>query len=74
MTDATKLVSRAAGEAVQNLVEQYEGYHAHLMARFVEILRIQHEEPGDQARRRAIKKLILAFADDVAADSKDAPE
>lgn len=71
MPDATKLVSNAAGEAVQDIAERYDGYHAHLVGRFVEVLRIQHAEPGDRARRRAINELVTAFAAEVSARLED---
>ncbi len=72
MPDATKLVSNAAGEAVQDIAERYDGYHAHLVGRFVEVLRIQHSEPGERARRRAINELVTSFADEVSARGQDA--
>jgi len=68
VSDATRLVSTAAGEAVQDIVERYDGYHAHLVTKFVDVLRIQHTEPGDRARRRAIESLIEAFSGEVAAN------
>ena len=72
MPDATKLVANAAGEAVQDIAERYDGYHAHLVSRFVEVLRIQHSEPGDRARRRAINELVKSFAGEVSARLEDA--
>ena len=72
MPDATKLVANAAGEAVQDIAERYDGYHAHLVSRFVEVLRIQHSEPGDRARRRAINELVTSFAGEVSTRLEDA--
>ena len=72
MPDATKLVANAAGEAVQDIAERYDEYHAHLVGRFVEALRIQQSEPGDRARRRAINELVTSFAGEVSARLKDA--
>ena len=72
MPDATKLVAGAAGEAVQDIAERYDGYHAHLVGRFVEVLRIQHSEPGDRARRRTINELVTSFASEVSARLEDA--
>lgn len=72
MPDATKLVSSAAGEAVQDIAERYDGYHAHLVVRFVEVLRIQHSEPGNKAQRRAISDIVTSFASEVAARLEDA--
>lgn len=71
MPDATKLVSNAAGEAVQDIAERYDGYHADLVGRFVEVLRIQHSEPGDRARRRAISELVTSFASEAYARLED---
>lgn len=71
MSDATKLVSKAAGEAVQDIADRYDGYHAHLVGRFVDVLRIQHSEPGDRARRRAIRDLVTSFAAEVSASLED---
>lgn len=71
MPDATKLVSHAAGEAVKDIAERYEGYHAHLVGRFVEVLRIQHSEPGDRAQRRAINELVTSFAGEASARLED---
>ena len=73
MPEATKLVSNAAREAVQDIAERYDGYHAHLVGRFVEVLRIQHSVPGDRARRRAINELVTSFANEVSARLEDAP-
>ena len=39
--DAPKLLREAASEAVQDIAERYDGYHAHLVGRFTEVLRIQ---------------------------------
>ena len=72
MPDATKLVSNAAGEAAKDIAERYDGYHAHLVGRFVEVLRIQHSEPGDRARRRVINELVTTFAGEVSARLEDA--
>lgn len=72
MSDATKLVSGAASEAVQDIAERYDGYHAHLVGRFVEVLRIQRSEPGDRARRRAIRDLVTSFAAEVSTRLEEA--
>ena len=72
MPDATKLVSKASGEAVQDIAERYDGYHAHLVGRFVDVLRIQNSVPGDRARRRAIKDLVTSFAGEVSARLEEA--
>ncbi len=71
MPDATKLLANAAGEAVQDIAERYDGYHTHLVSRFTDVLRIQHSEPGDKAQRRAIKDLVTSFAKEVSARLED---
>lgn len=65
MTEATKLVSQAANKAVQNIPELYEGYHAELVKRFVEVMRLQHDELGERTRRIEIDKLVKNFANEV---------
>lgn len=72
MPDTTKLISIAAREAVQDTVERYDGYRADLVIRFLEALRIQHSEPGDRARRRAVGDLVKSFAGEVSARLEDA--
>ena len=69
MSDATRLVASAAGEAVQDIAERYDGYHEHLVLRFVEVLRIQHSEQ-ERARRRAINELVTSFASEVLAHAE----
>ena len=34
MADASKLLGEAAREAVQDIAERYDGYHAHLVGPF----------------------------------------
>ncbi len=65
MSDAAKLVSKAARAVVQDIDERYDEYHAHLVHRFVEALRIQHSEAGDKAQRRAIETLVKSFGREV---------
>ena len=72
MPNATKLVSKAAAQAVQDIAERYDRYHAHLVGRFVDVLRIQHSEPGDRARRRAIRDVVTSFAAEVSARLEEA--
>ena len=71
MADATKLLGEAAREAVRDIAERYDGYHAHLVDRFTEILRIQREET-DAAARRTIRDLVAGFANEVAAHRRSA--
>ena len=69
MADTTKLLVEAAREAVQDVAERYDGYHAHLIVRFSEVLRLQREETNEAAKR-SIGTLIAGFASEVAARSR----
>lgn len=73
MTDTTKLLVEAAGEAVSNIAERYDGYHTDLITRFTEVLRIQREETN-RAAIGSIKTLIAGFANEVAAHQRSASE
>lgn len=64
MADASKLLGEAAREAVQDIAERYDGYHAHLVGRFTEVLRIQREETN-RAAERIIGDLVASFANEV---------
>ena len=66
MGDATRLLVEAAREAVQDIPERYDGYHAHLVDRFTEVLRIQREQTNVVAKK-SIRTLIAGFANEVAA-------
>lgn len=70
MADATKLVSTAARETVQNIDERYDGYHAALVTRFTKVIRKLKCEPGPIRQRRKIRKLVRNFAREVAAKSE----
>ena len=71
MTDARRLVSRVAGETVQDITERYEGYHEDLVRTFTQVLRIQQSEPSKIAQRRTIEQHVKAFADQVANQFED---
>ena len=71
MADASKLLGEAAREAVQDIAERYDGYHAHLVGRFVEVLRIQREETNEVAKR-TIGDLVASFANEVDARCRSA--
>ena len=65
VADATQLLVEAAREAVQDIAERYDGYHAHLVDRFTEVLRIQREETNEAAKR-SIRTLVAGLAKEVA--------
>ncbi len=65
MADATRLVSTAACETVQNISELYDGYHADLVLEFVGVIRLLHAEPSTRAQRHLIKRLATGFANKV---------
>ena len=73
MADTTKLLVEAARDSVQDITERYHGYHARLIDRFTEILRIQRDEANEVATR-SIGILIASFANEVAAQRRSAPE
>ena len=66
MADASKLLGEAAREAVQDIAERYDGYHAHLVGRFAEVLRIQREQTK-KAAERTIGDLVASFSNEVKA-------
>lgn len=74
MSSTTQLVRQAAHETVQNITDRYDDYHQHLVEKFVEILRIQNFEPNEQARGRAIAKLVEAFADQASVNLLGEPD
>ena len=65
MADALNLLSTAAGEAVQDISEPYEDYHADLVRVFAQALQILHTEPNERAERRAIENLIIDLASQI---------
>ena len=71
MADATKLLVEAARDAVQDIAERYDGYHAHLVDRLTQVLRLQREETPANAKR-LINSLIAGFANEVAAQRRRA--
>ena len=71
MADATELLGEAAREAVQDIAERYDGYHARLVDRFTEVLRFQREET-EEAAKRNIRALVASFANEVAAQRRSA--
>ena len=52
----------AAREAVQDIVELYDGYHGELVRELVNALQILDSHPGQLAQRRATEDLIKRFA------------
>lgn len=73
MAEATKLVSQAASKAVQDIPELYEGYHTELVRRFVKVMRLQHDEMSERARRIEIDKLVKNFANEVRTHRSNIP-
>ena len=69
MPDTTKLLVEAARRAVHDIPERYHGYHAHLISRFTEVLRIQREEPKEAAKR-SIMTLITGFTNEITAQRR----
>ena len=65
MIDSVRLLSKAALDAVQDIPEPYQGYHAELVDTFAKVLWILHTEPNHRAELRAIESLIESFAAEV---------
>lgn len=62
MVNASRLLTAAAEEVVQDIGEPYEEYHADLVSAFARILRILQDEPSDRAQPREIRALVDSFA------------
>ena len=61
----TNLVIRAAREVAYSIDECYDGYRANLISRFGEILFDQQSENSALDQRRAVKRIVEAFATEV---------
>ena len=57
----------AAREAVEDIGEPYDGYHADLINTLTKALQLLHSEPSERAQRRATEDLIKGFAAEVSA-------
>ncbi|MCY4578429.1 MAG: hypothetical protein OXD31_05215 [Chloroflexi bacterium] len=62
MVSASRLLTAAAEDVVQDIGEPYEEYHADLVMTFAKVLRILQDEHGDRAQRREIRVLIDSLA------------
>ena len=67
MVSLVRPVLVAAQEAVQEIGEPYEGYHADLVNTLTEALQILRSDPIERAQRRATEDLIKNFAANVSA-------
>ena len=65
MRNATRLISKAAAETVRDVAEPYDGYHAQLVLKLADVIRVLHIEPSTQGQRRAIRTLVTGFAGEV---------
>ncbi len=73
MVKAIRLVTGAAGEAVQDVSGCYEDYQAELVQLFTKVLQVMQSEPSEHAQRREIEGLIVEFAGQISA-KREAPE
>ena len=71
MANALKLLSVAAREAVEDITEPYEDYHADLVRTFTDVLQVQQTEPNERSERQAVESLIIDFADQVSKKLKE---
>ena len=62
MVNASRLLTAAAEEVVQDIGEPYEEYHADLVSAFARTLRILQDEPSPRAQSREIRTLVSSFA------------
>ncbi len=65
MANTVRLISDAARDAVQDISEPYDNYHAELVSKFTRVLQILHFAPNDRAQRRAIEELVKGFAGEI---------
>ena len=71
MVDSTRLLSEAARESVQEIVEPYLDYRADLVTTFTKVLQVLHAEPNERAELRVIENLVVDFAAQVSSTLKE---
>lgn len=71
MASASKLLSVAAREAVEDITEPYEDYHADLVRTFTDVIQVQQTEPNERSARQAVETLIIDFAGEVSEKLKE---
>ena len=71
MSNTVKLLTEAAREAMQDLSEPYDDYHADLIYQFIGVIRIIKSVPGETAQRRAIEELVSGFSAEISAKLKE---
>ena len=65
MLISARPVLEAARDAVQEVVEPYDGYQADLVDILTKTLQVLRDEPSDRAQRRSAEQLIKQFASEV---------
>jgi hypothetical protein len=60
-----------AKQRVQEIDARYDGYHAELIKKLVEIISKQEEGLSDQKRRREVADIITSFGSAVASKRDD---
>ena len=62
MVTASRLLTAAARDVVQDMDQPYDNYHAELVQTFARVLQILREEAAPNAQRRAIETLLTSLA------------
>ena len=65
MVSSVRPILVAAREAVLEIGEPYDGYHAGLIGALTKALQVLDSEPSERAQRRATEDLIRSFAAEV---------
>ena len=65
MVSASRLLTTAAREVVQDIAAPYDDYHAELVRTFGKVLQILQEEPNERSQRRAIETLLTSLSRDI---------
>ena len=71
MSNTVKLLTEAAREAMQDISEPYDDYHADLIYQFIGVIRVIKSVPGETAQRRAIEELVSGFSSEISAKLKE---
>ena len=67
MIGSVRPILDAAREAVEDIGEPYDGYHADLVSTLTKALQLLRSEPSERTQRRATEDLIKGLAAEVSA-------
>ena len=71
MTGPLTLLNDVARQVVSDISVRYDTYHADLVLKFAELLRVLEDEPNQRNQRRKVEELVHAFAASVSERSKE---